>query len=332
MKHFIIITLCLSSTFLLSAQSEMTTWLYNLEDEQPKIKNQRNPRLLKIVNNKRYNSIDDFLGKTIRLAIENEEMTIYKNKACNNPFTNKEAINVLDTRSVDTVMILDAENHEENIKYIANINTLFPNASTTYELVQEWNYNDKSNQLEMSLKSVNIYYSTKNRNNKVSENHLFSFKTNDLPNVTQIDILNNPNVIWAKEIRYNGTFESQNLMDKLLSKTHFKNNLVFDFIMDKKIDNVEIKEIQTSIDTVITFDPSTFQEEIKIVKSELKKADIKSFQVIQDIYFDTEKNQLRTKLYAIAPLRGHYDAAGNLKFSQPIFWVIYDESILENFD
>ncbi len=332
MKNILLFIIALSSSCLLIAQSESTTWMYNLEDEKPKNENQRSQKLIKIINNKRYDSIEDFLGKTIRLAIENGELTVYKNKACNNAFTTEEAIAHLELSSIDTIITFNPETFEEKFKIVKSRNILFPNKSTTYELVQEWNYNDESNQLEMSLKSINVYYFTLNKSKEVFENYLFSFKTNDLPSVTQAEVLNNPNVIWAKEIRYNGTFENQKLVDELLSKEHLQNNLVYDYFMDKKVENPEIKEIETSIDTIITFDPETFQEELKIVQSEFKKSDINSFRVVQDIYFDTETNQLQTKLFAIAPLYYYYDKEGNYKYTTPIFWIVYDDDFLKWLD
>ncbi len=87
----------------------------------------------------------------------------------------------------------------------------------------------------------------------------------------------------------------------------------------------EAGSIGASTDTIITFDPETFKEEIKVVRNELNVANIKRFRVKEVWFFDEETSTLQVRILGIAPLREVYDDNDNFRYEQPLFWAYYPE-------
>lgn len=91
------------------------------------------------------------------------------------------------------------------------------------------------------------------------------------------------------------------------------------------LDPEEAASIGASVDTIITFDPETFEETVKVVRNELNWEDIKRFRLKEDWFFDEETSTLQVRILGIAPLREVYDDQGNFKYEQPMFWAYYPE-------
>ena len=91
------------------------------------------------------------------------------------------------------------------------------------------------------------------------------------------------------------------------------------------LDPNEASTIGVSVDTIITFDPETFEEQMKVVRNELNWEDIKRFRVKEVWFFDEETSTMQVRILGIAPLREVYDDQGNFKYEQPMFWAYYPE-------
>ena len=79
------------------------------------------------------------------------------------------------------------------------------------------------------------------------------------------------------------------------------------------------------MDTIITFDPETYEEQIQVVRNDLNPEDIKQFRVKEIWFFDEESSRLDVRILGMAPLRDEYDENGNYKYTLPLFWVYYPE-------
>lgn len=77
------------------------------------------------------------------------------------------------------------------------------------------------------------------------------------------------------------------------------------------------------LDTVIAFDPETFEEKVRIVRNEINWENIKRYRLKESWYFDENTATLKVRILGIAPLVEVYDDEGNFKFEKPIFWVHY---------
>ncbi|MBK7342893.1 MAG: gliding motility protein GldN [Saprospiraceae bacterium] len=88
----------------------------------------------------------------------------------------------------------------------------------------------------------------------------------------------------------------------------------------------EVAGIGSKVDTVITFDPETYEEIVQIVNNELNPDDVKRFRLKEVWYFDKEKSEVRSRILGIAPLMNSYDDNGNFRFELPLFWVYYPDA------
>ena len=87
----------------------------------------------------------------------------------------------------------------------------------------------------------------------------------------------------------------------------------------------EVAGLMATVDTVISYDPDTYEEEIKIVRNELDLNDIKKFRIKEVWYFDRKYSVLKVRILGIAPIFDKYDDNDNYLFSQPKFWIYYPE-------
>lgn len=93
----------------------------------------------------------------------------------------------------------------------------------------------------------------------------------------------------------------------------------------KRLTLDEVRSLSGTMDTIITFDPETFEEITKVVPKELNPEDIKRFRIKEVWYFDEETSQLRVRILGIAPLLEKQDDNGNFLFEYPMFWAYYPE-------
>lgn len=87
----------------------------------------------------------------------------------------------------------------------------------------------------------------------------------------------------------------------------------------------ESQNIGVSIDTTIVFDPVTFIERPVITRNVLNWEDVKRFRLKEVWFFDEETSTMQVRIIGIAPLREVYDAQGNFKYEQPMFWAYYPQ-------
>jgi hypothetical protein len=145
-------------------------------------------------------------------------------------------------------------------------------------------------------------------------------------------------VIWAKEFSYNGTFENKNLREILLSENHRNAHKIVgsgdrSYILSAN----ELKQLcqtNTGTDTIITFNPETFEEKMTIVNTQqyFDAEHITTFRIVQDFYFDTETNTFKTRILAIAPLMKIFNDNGDFVYQYPLFWIVYEDDFMKTFD
>lgn len=87
----------------------------------------------------------------------------------------------------------------------------------------------------------------------------------------------------------------------------------------------EMNQIGSEVDTIITFDPETFQEIVQVVVNELDPKDVKQYRLKEVWFFDEETSQLEVRILGIAPIIDRYDNNGNYLNSGPMFWAYYPE-------
>ncbi len=88
----------------------------------------------------------------------------------------------------------------------------------------------------------------------------------------------------------------------------------------------QISQILSSVDTVITFDPETYEEEIQVVTNDLNPEDIYLFRLKEIWWVDSRYSQLKVRILGIAPVMEVKDEHGNFKYYKPLFWIYYPEA------
>lgn len=93
----------------------------------------------------------------------------------------------------------------------------------------------------------------------------------------------------------------------------------------KKLTLDEVRSLSGTMDTIITFDPETFEEITKVVPKELNWEDIKRFRIKEVWFFDEESARMHVRILGVAPLLEKQDDNGNFLFEYPMFWAYYPE-------
>lgn len=88
----------------------------------------------------------------------------------------------------------------------------------------------------------------------------------------------------------------------------------------------DLNKIIFRIDTTVVFDPETYEEEIKVVRSVINYEDIRRYRIKEIWFFDEETSTMRNRILGIAPIKDELDDNGNFKYELPLFWVYYPEA------
>jgi len=340
---YYIIGLVLFSFAELSAQknhdySELSHWLYQLEMvsedmeiEQIYVPQQIDFKTLKIANQYRFYEDDFMLGLSIRESMENGKFIVYHENG--EVISLSEISSALDTLLRDTVVTVDYDSYEEHVQITTTTQPKFPTENVFYRFSQNWNYNSKKQELINSITKVEVVKCTKSLEDA---SFLFSIKNKDKKRKKNIrKIMKSNTIIWAKEININGDFTNVELREKLLSKKHLTKHTVVDFTDEAGVElsweNI-VNKLGGTVDTLLDYKVHELNPEVNVVKGQQLTADnITKFKVVQDIYFDTKTHSFSSRVVAIAPLNDIYsDGGGELLYSLPIFWIVYDEDYLTN--
>jgi gliding motility associated protien GldN len=152
------------------------------------------------------------------------------------------------------------------------------------------------------------------------------------------DHINEKDVLWQKriwrvidvreKINHPFKYEERPLINILLDLSRKGDIRAFSTVDDKFTDQIseeEIKNIGSSIDTITTIDPETFDPITEIVFNELDPADVKKYRIKEEWYFDEERSEMGVRILGIAPIMDKYDDNGNFIAEIPMFWCYYPE-------
>jgi len=91
----------------------------------------------------------------------------------------------------------------------------------------------------------------------------------------------------------------------------------------KRLSTEDVLSMLSKSDTVITFDPETYEEKITIVNNDIIWEDVKRFRIKEVWFFDKETSTMQVRILGIAPMIDVRDNEGNFRFEKPMFWVYY---------
>ena len=155
-----------------------------------------------------------------------------------------------------------------------------------------------------------------------------------------------PNICWGALIDTKGNPLDLNRVEVVKNENNFDFSLFLQqqaMNLDKPVENArgygcniflskkELAFAYNSIDTIITFDPSTFTETIEIAKYELDPKDVSNFRLVQEWYYDGKSKKMMNRLKAICPLyliRNDgvigYIKDGSPRYAKPLYFIRYN--------
>ncbi|MCC6724452.1 MAG: hypothetical protein IT258_08075, partial [Saprospiraceae bacterium] len=95
----------------------------------------------------------------------------------------------------------------------------------------------------------------------------------------------------------------------------------------EKLTKNDLEHMMSSIDTIITFDPATYQETVQIVKNDFKSADLKNLMLAQEWYYDSRQKRVANRLKSIAPMKDVNDETGQLLYTKRMFYLHFFSKI-----
>lgn len=154
----------------------------------------------------------------------------------------------------------------------------------------------------------------------------------------EYDFLHEKDILWEKRVwrlidvrekrNQHFAYEKQPFIRVLLDAAKGGNIQAYSVVDDEftsPLAQQEMQQLGSSVDTVITFDPETFQEIVNVVVNELNPNDVKQYRVKEVYFFDEERSDLGVRILGIAPIINRYDDNGNFLNSGPMFWAYYPE-------
>ena len=114
----------------------------------------------------------------------------------------------------------------------------------------------------------------------------------------------------------------QQPMDAYLQAFAENKNLTFydGFEGSKPLDMATRYQMIHRTDTVVTFDPETYDEKVQVVYNDLNSDQITELRLVQTWIWDERKSRLSIHLDAVAPIFEVKDNHGNFRYAQPLFY------------
>ena len=94
----------------------------------------------------------------------------------------------------------------------------------------------------------------------------------------------------------------------------------------KRMSTDDVLSMLSKTDTVVTFDPETYEEKIQIVNNDINWEDVKRFRLKEVWFFDKQTSTMNVRILGIAPMIDVKDNEGNFRFEKPMFWVYYPQA------
>ena len=257
----------------------------------------------------------------------------YKTSALTAPYTLDE---ILDRNvAIDTVVVFDPISLEEKINIVrkqlsvANLKTCHTRQAIYFD--------NKTGRLHTCLIAVAPVLSFSNTNGDILYKQPVAWIRMDDVWHTALSA-KQPSVSWAATLQTNATPLDlsqlkvvkgglnlrQYLYDEAFSGQYKIEDGHTGFGSRYYLSQMEIKEIYDgSVDTIITFDPGTYEETLEVVRFAISPADLNHCQLVQDWYYLPEKKWLANRLKAIAPVIETSDSDGHFLYYRALYFIGY---------
>ena len=262
-------------------------------------------------------SLHPFTEKLSQM-IERGAFPAYADKGLQRPLTAAEARSRLVV--ADTIIAFDPETYEEKIHIVSN--DLL--AGTPFFLTRQlWMYNGRTNEVETEALAIAPVVENKEKPGQYKP--LLWYK---LPKPRKsLFKLNSSAVQFATYLRYDVSEdqmevlkgEGQHLKEILIERLQAGALVGYDQ-MREPISPSATEDLFIQKDTIITFDPETYEENVQVVSLEFGPLDIKDFRVQQNWFFAPSHTSLQCSTLAVGPAIPIIDEYGSQLALRPLFF------------
>lgn len=230
----------------------------------------------------------------------------------------------------DTVITFDPVTYDEKITVVTNE----PDASQIYawRLRQVLTYNAKKAIWNTTIEAIApLLKESIPDADSFGLRPLFWFRPDD-----EQKNLRSKNIIWAKRIisKQPPTMLSFAAPHVLKASEGYQNPLVHQIRVlgtdmkkpfygpgnEHPLSREERLSMLSRSDTVVIFDPETYEEKVTVVSRNIDPASITQLRLMQTWYWDEKKHRLSIYLDAVAPMVDVKDSDGQVRFQQPLYY------------
>jgi len=265
------------------------------------------------------------------LSLDPNSIKAYKDADLQEQYDLAAFNNITKKHHIDTIITFDPNTFKEVTKVF--VRELSPHDIHTFKVKQVIHYNEKTGQLGVTPTAIAPVENVYDRNGQlVASVPLFWLSIKVFSE--QMD-LNSHDITWVKRIArtidqkdlkvIKGNQTIGEIFGKMIEfggknaeKTAFYHTFSSRSLQAMTAD--EVRNMGNSIDTIITFDPNTFDEIVQVVHNQVDPTTISQMRVVQEWVFDRSTQTISIALLLYAPIIKRYDDAGNFLNSGPMFY------------
>jgi len=269
----------------------------------------------------------DWVIRWIFNSVMNNQLECYSDPGLTKPVSTMKLKGLI--TSVDTVITFNPDTYEESVMIVSN--KASARSISTLRMNQVIYFNNKTGNFDTRLIAVAPIFKSENNKSVIP----FWIKMAEV--VPANFDLKNLDISWAAlafskkqslELNFTEVVKNTNRLDiktKLYQQaTQNEKSVQETYGSDNFLDKAEIGKAYNNIDTVTTFDPTTFEEEVHIIKNEFSLESISQFRLVQEWYYNQKTKKLMNRLKAIAPLTNVKDDKGKFRYTSPLYYIRYD--------
>lgn len=259
----------------------------------------------------------------------NSSAKFFKDAALKEPLSDADYQKITQGKTFDTTFISQPDGSSK-VGHIMTRKIHF-NQISLFRVKQVLHYNEKTNELGLTAIAVAPLFCSYNKEGELTgTSPLFWIPIKDFNQ--EIDF-NAPSINWAKRMTRSidtdemkvlkGKETLAEILNKVLNNyTQKPNSAILRHTSGAMppMNSNDIKKLTSGIDTLITFDPVTFEETITEVDVLITPETMHKMRIVQDWVWNKETQSLSIQLVAFAPILKRYDNKNNFLFSGPLFY------------
>lgn len=272
------------------------------------------------------------LASRVLQLLSDEKLPVFAHPDSLRPLTATERDHILNIK--DTVSVIDPETGMESNRLVYNC--WWPGSIQLLRLRQLLFYREQSDEFELYTLAFAPLLNRNYGSGSAEQYYRFIPFWFKMPPYRRKDaqkrLAEEPNINWARRMR---TGTNMPYLDSLHPFKDFKQPIMQQYLNrlredpDFKVRTGYDWEVMSAadresyfnkVDTVVTFDPETYEEKLMVVKKHIKGEEVMKLQLVQDWFWDERRKYPIFQLYAFAPMLEKRDDEGNFRFNTPIFW------------